>query len=232
MSRSGQGGDKAVWLWITLLVLAVLIVLLGRVRLGVLAELSQEQLRLDVTIGPFHFRVLPGRPDGESEKSEPQEKTARSPDGAGAAPPRPGITFRQVRAAGAALWPLFKKALERTRRGVRVHPLEVSVTVGGALDPAAAAELYGYLHMGVWTVMPALEQLISIPDPHIHVGVDFDAPKTRAEGRAGISLRLGTLLAIVTETGVPALQWLLRQRKEQKQQPPPAKQPAAGRPAA
>ena len=35
----------------------------------------------------------------------------------------------------------------------------------GAMDPAGAAELYGYINAGMWTVMPQLEQLTRIPDP-------------------------------------------------------------------
>ena len=58
-----------------------------------------------------------------------------------------------------------QKALRRTRRGIRVDPLRLSATLGGAEDPAAAAELYGGLHALVWTGMPALEKLVVIRDP-------------------------------------------------------------------
>ena len=89
------------------------------------------------------------------------------------------------------------------------------MTGGGSEDPAAAAELYGYLHAGVWTAMPVLEQLLVIPDPYIHVGIDFDAPRTAVEGELGVSIRIGTLLAVGLGTGIPALRWFLRFRKKQ-----------------
>ena len=85
---------------------------------------------------------------------------------------------------------------------------QVSVTVGGAEEPADAAELYGLLNALVWTGMPALERLVDVPDPQIHTGIDFDAPQTRAEGELGLSIRLGTLIAVGLTLGLPALKWL------------------------
>lgn len=117
------------------------------------------------------------------------------------------------------LWPAAQKALRRTRRSIRVDPLRLSVTLGGAEDPAAAAELYGGLHALVWTGMPALEQLVVIRDPGIHLGIDFDAQETRAEGELGISIRLGTLIAVGTQLAVPAIGWLRRFMKRRRTPP-------------
>ena len=58
--------------------------------------------------------------------------------------------------------------------------------------------------------MPALEKLVVIRDPGIHLGIDFDAQETRAEGELGISIRLGTLIAVGTQLAVPAIGWLRR----------------------
>ena len=116
-------------------------------------------------------------------------------------------------------WPAAQKALCRTRRSIRVDPLRLSVTLGGAEDPAAAAELYGGLHALVWTGMPALEQLVVIRDPGIHLGIDFDAQETRAEGELGISIRLGTLIAVGTQLAVPAIGWLRRFMKRRRTPP-------------
>ncbi|MFR7893201.1 MAG: hypothetical protein ACLU38_03110 [Dysosmobacter sp.] len=61
------------------------------------------------------------------------------------------------------MWPPLKKALRRTRRGMRIDPMDVSVILGGQAEPADAAQLYGELHGAVWTGMPVLEQLLVIP---------------------------------------------------------------------
>ena len=66
--------------------------------------------------------------------------------------------------------------------------------------------------------MPALEQLLVIPDPHIHVGIDFDAPDARLDGEAGLSIRIGTLVAVALGVGIPALKWFMKFQKKQTQQ--------------
>ena len=105
---------------------------------------------------------------------------------------------------------------------MRIDPLQLSLTIGGEEDPAEAAQLYGEVHGAVWTVMPAAEQLLDIRDPHIHVGIDFDAGMTTGNGTLGISLRLGTALRVVCSLGLPAIRWFLNFQKkhtEVKKQP-------------
>lgn len=207
------------WLWI-IGVLAALLILLCRTRVGARAAFGREAVTVDVTVGPFHFRVFPGKGEPAAEeataepKSEPKEKKPKKEK-----QPLPKPTLEDIQAAVAALWPGVKKALGRIGRGIRVKPLDLSVTVGGGEDPAAAAQTYGYLHSGVWTAMPVLEQLLVIPDPRIHVGLDFDAEETALEGELGVSLRIGTLLAAAWSIGVPAVRWFLRYQKEANKRP-------------
>ena len=58
-----------------------------------------------------------------------------------------------------------EKALNRTRRGVRIDPLDLSVILGGQTEPADAARLHGELHGAVWAGMPVLERLLVILIP-------------------------------------------------------------------
>ena len=212
-----------VLLWI-LGVLAVLLLLLCRMKVGALTVFSNEEFILDVKVGPLRFRVLPAKEKKpKKKKPEPAEQSGAEP----AEKPKkklPKIALADIREAAAALWPPLKRALSRTRRGILIRPLDLSVTVGAAEDPAAGAELYGKLHCGVWTFMPVLEKLVRIRDPHIHVGIDFDDRETRVEGTAGLSIRVGTLLAVAFGIGFPALRWFLGFRKkksaEKTQQPP------------
>ena len=195
---------------------AALILLLCLTRVGARAELRRDGVTLDAKIGPFHIRILPAKETPEKKKKP--EKKAKKPEKAGEEKPKkslPKIALADIKDAVHTLAPPLKRALGRTRRGIRVQPLRLLVTVGGSEDPAAAAELYGYLHAGVWTAMPVLEQLLVIPDPYIHVGIDFDAPQTAVEGELGVSIRIGTLLAVGLGIGIPALRWFLRFRKKQ-----------------
>lgn len=208
-----------IWLWI-LGILAALILLLCWTRVGIHVVLQRENTSVDAKIGLFHIQLLPVKEKtkkAEKKPEKPQKKKATKGEKQKKALPK--IALEDIKDAIHTLAPPLKKALARTRRGIRVHPLDLRITLGGSEDPAATAEQYGYLHAGVWTVMPVLEELLVIPDPYIHVGIDFDAPETVLEGEVGISIRIGTLLAVGFGIGIPALRWFLRFQKRQKQQP-------------
>ena len=210
-------------LWILGILLALL-VLLCLTRVGVHA-LFGDALALDAKIGPFRIHILPGKKqDKKREKRAKEPKEAeKSEEKAEKKPCFPKPSMADIREAVSVLWPPLKRALNRTRRRVRIHPMDLCVTLGGQEDPAAAAQLYGEAHAGVWAVMPVLERLLVIPEPHIHIGIDFNASETKVEGELGVTARVGTLLAVGATVAFPALKWFLRYRKKQKRQPPEPK---------
>ena len=55
-----------------------------------------------------------------------------------------------------------------------------------------------------------------IPDPYIHLDVDYSAAETKAEGEVGLSFQIRDLFAIGFAFGIPVLKWLLRWKKEKK----------------
>lgn len=222
-----------IWRWILGVILALLLLLLWT-RVGVHAVMRGGTLTVDAKIGWFRIRVLPGKAKDSPNKSQHKKEKTRKQEKKAAAqePKKKGkIAFADIKDAVRTLWPPLKQALNRTRRGIRIHPLTLSLTVGAEKDPAGGAELYGYLHAGVWTAMPLLEKLLVIPDPSIHIGIDFDAPGNTIEGEVSLSARIGTLLRVALTIGIPALRWFLRWRKKNKQTPVPpqtAAQQAAG----
>ena len=217
-------------LWIILGIAAVFW-LIGRICVGAHVTLQANSPTVRVKIGPIGIQVYPPKKkDGQLKEKKPKKKKVAkgekkpSSDGEKAKKEKLKITLDDVRSAFDALWPPLKRALGRTRRSIRIRPLDLSVVLGGAGDPAKAAENYGYIHMGVWTGMPVLEQLLVIPDPHIHIGIDFDVNDFRLDGEAGISIRIGTIFAVAFGIGIPAVKWYLNFTKKQKQQAqtPPA----------
>lgn len=211
----------------------LLAVLLGRTRIGFRAAFGEDGVRGHVTFGPFRFQVLPAGKDGAegaggdagaARKKKPKKKPPR-PERKG--PFRP--TFAQIQDGIRVLAPAAKRALRRTRRSLRVDPLNFRWTLGGARDPAAAAEHCGQAQAGLWTVMPALERLVDIPDPRIHIGLDFDAEEDRLRGEAGASIPIWALLAAAGDLGIPALRWYTGLRKENHTTGTRAAPAAAGR---
>lgn len=214
-----------VWRWV-LGILVLLILLLCWTRAGVLVTLG-EALRVDVKLGWLRFQIVPGKekPPGKKkkEKEPPKEESGQGKEKKSF--PKPALS--DIQDALRTLLPPLKKALRRTRRGIRIHPLRLSLVIGGQEDPAAAAKLYGEINAGIWAGMPPLEHLLDIPDPRIHTEVDFDAERTWTEGTLGVTIRIGTALAVGAGIAVPALRWLLRyMRRQRKKKPLPAPEKA------
>lgn len=234
--------------WKIILVIAVLIVLLCMTRVGARAVFTDGNVTVDARVGLIRFRAYPRPPKKEKP---PKEKTAKQiakeekakaakeakkaqKEAEKKAKPKPDLKqiAALVRSAVQELLPPLKRSLARIGRGIRIKPLQLYVTLGAADDPAAGAQLYGEVNAAVWAVMPVLEQFVDIPDPYIQVNVDFDAAKTALRGEAGISIRVGTLLAAAFGIGIPAVRWFLRMQKQQKNeqnnQPPTVSAVAGG----
>ena len=111
----------------------------------------------------------------------------------------------------------MKRGLRKTRQRLRIDPMHLSVCFGGD-DPAQVAELYGWANTAMWTVMPEMERLTRMPDPHIHLETDFTASETHISGEVGLSFRIGDLLAIGFAFAGPALRWYRAFRKEKSEQ--------------
>ena len=218
--------------WKIILVIAALIVLLCMTKVGVRAAFDDGTLTVNARVGLFRIRITPRPPKKEKPAKEKTAKQIAKEEKAKASKEakkaqkeaekktKPKLDLKQiaalVRSAVRELLPPLKRSLFRIGRGICIKPLQLYVTLGAADDPAAGAQLYGEVNAAVWAVMPILEQLVVIPDPYIQVDVDFDAVKTALRGEAGISIRIGTLLAAAFGIGIPAIRWFLRMQKQQK----------------
>ena len=200
-------------LWCILGAIALLVIIVLLLRVGVLVTLT-DTLTVLLRIGPVAIPLYPTvekkeKPTPKKAKpateSAPKTKKKLSLD----------ITRQDVQAALKAVWQALEGVLRRIGRRVRVTPCEVSVVVGGPY-PDKVAEQYGLVSAAVWTVMPRLEQLIHIRDPYIHLDVDFNAPATNVEGKLGLYLRVGDLLAIAFAAARPLLKFYFPFHRRQK----------------
>lgn len=203
-------------LWILGILLALIVAALF-LRVGVRIAFGNE-LRVTAVAGPVRIQIVPSPP--KKPKKQKKHKEKKNPPEKQKAAPREkrklGLTPGDIRSALPYLWQSLKGALRKTRQRLRVDPLRLSLVLGGEPDPAASAETYGWLSAAVWTFMTQLEELMRIPDPYIHLDVDYSAAETRAEGEVGLSFQIRDLFAIGFAFGIPVLKWLLRWKKEKK----------------
>lgn len=197
-----------VWLWILGGILLVLILTL-LIPLGVQYSFG-EAVRLQVRIGPAALQILP---PPEKKKKSAKQKRRKEHKAQAKKAKEPLITFAELRQGAGQLWEAAKKALHRTRRHVKLHPFRLSFTFGGD-DPSQVAQLYGWADTAVWTLMPPLQRLTKMPDPHVHLGVDYQRQTTEISGELGASVRLGALMIIGFTFIIPALRWYLTVRKQ------------------
>ena len=221
-------------LWILGILLALIIVIL-LIRVGVRIRLGDE-LHVSACVGPIKLQLLP-KPEKKDKKKKPKKKKKsgkkkekKKSDAKKTEKPKKkkklGLTFDDIRSAVPALFESLKRGLRKTRKRLRVHPLDLSVTFAGD-DPAKVAEMYGWTSAAMWTIMPEIQELVRMPDPHIHLDTDFSEYKTRAEGEIGLSFQIRDLFAIAFAFGVPVLKWLLPFMKARKAREKAARQKKA-----
>ena len=196
----------------------LLAVLFGfsRLRLGVRVQFG-ESLTVAVKIGPKSIAIIP-KPERKTKK--PKAKKPKQEKPAAAKPQkkasRPKMGFWDIWELLKAVWQSVQRALRATGKRIRIDPLRLTVVFGGD-DPCVVAEMYGAACSGMWSVMPRLEQMAQLPDPEIHLGVDFTAERIRAEGDVGIFFRVGDFFVIGASAAGPLLRWFIRFQKQQKQ---------------
>ena len=199
-------------LWILGILLALILLLLF-LRVGVHITFG-EALKVDACVGPVRITVVPKKKKPEKEAKPKKEKKKKTPP----AEEKPkekrktGLTFADIRTAVPALFEAVKGALRKTRQRMRIDPMRLSLTFGSD-DPAKTSEMYGWAGTAVWTLMPQMEQLMKIPDPSIHLDVDFQAVSTKAEGEVGISFQIRDFFAIAFAAAKPVLKWFFAFKK-------------------
>lgn len=196
--------------WIILGVIAALIAVLLCLRVGVTASFGEE-LRVTAQIGPATVQIIPPpekkpakeKPKKAAAKEEKKPKEKKKPD--------IHLTLEDIRGGLHAVWQSIQGALRRAGKRIRIDPLRLSFVFGDE-DPVNTAQWYGWANSAMWAVMPRLEEMIHMPDPRIHMEMDFTATETKISGTVGASYRIGDLLAIgfaaigpVLKFGIPFL---------------------------
>ena len=200
--------------WYILLGVLALLLAIWLLRVGVQVAFGQE-LRLTLVVGPKKIVLLP-KPDRKKKaKKKAPDKSAKPAEKKGKKEKKKlPFTFDDVRSVVPVVFEALQKALGKIRCKMRVDPLTVSISFGGE-DPVKVAQMYGWTNTAVWTMMPPMEQMLHIPNPHIHLETDYNSRCIKAEGRVGVKFRVGDLIIIGLTLALPLLRWYLDWRRKQ-----------------
>ena len=201
------------WIILGALMCLIMAVLFLRVKLRISFG---GALCVIASIGPVTLKIIP---PPERKKETPAKEPAsagKKMRKKGAKAAKPQLSFADVREGLSAVWRALQRALHRAGRRICFDPLELNC-VFGSENPVNTAQWYGWASAAMWTVMPRLEQMVRVPDPHIHLGMDFDAAENRISGQVGVRCRIVDLLSIGFAAAGPLLRFavpFLKKRKK------------------
>lgn len=204
-------------------IILLVFLLIGFLRVGAILSF-EEELRVAVRVGLIRLTIFPGKekkpkkPKEEKPKEEKKEKKPKKKRSI----PKP--TFEElldlIETALSALGATARRACKR----LHIDPLDLTLVFGGG-DPADIAMMYGMASSAMYALMPRVEERFHIPDPSLHLRMDYDAEGTEARGTVGLSLRVCDLFAILFTLAVPLGKWFLRFKKAHKHDSPAHKAP-------
>lgn len=204
-------------------VILLLLLLLSFLRVGAIIRFG-DTLTAQVCVGPVKLTVFPKKKSKKKAEEKPKEEkpAEEKPKKAKKKPKLPKPTLEDIFDLLHTALSALKKMLWRVCKRLRIDPLDLTVIFGDR-DPAGAAEKYGMANAVMWTFMPKVEELFYVPDPSLHLRMDYDAPSTRARGIVGVSIRICDLLAIIFTLVIPLGLWFLRFKKAHKGEQTPHK---------
>lgn len=206
-----------------LAVAALVLLLIGQIRVGGQAEFNAEGFFLWVRAGKLRIKILPMKPKEKKpkelkKKKEPKKqkkpKKPKKPEKEKPPTPLPEKLGGALEYAGELL-PVALEAADGMLRGLRVDILRLELTAGSP-DPADAAAVYGQANAALGALWRPLTTAFRVKDGSARVNLDFDAPGMTVYATAGLSIKIGTVVRIGLRAGFKALFGALAARKRLK----------------
>ena len=193
-------------LWIVGILLLILLAV-QLCRVGVRLTFGEET-RVTARFGPVRVQLLPPKEKKPPKKEKPKKKETKKP---AKEPWKP--SFSAVWGSLPELWRILKKGLRMTFRRIRISPMDFSAVIGGE-DPADTAILYGKLNAAMWSVLPPLQELVDMPDAHVHMEPDLQGGESNVSGDVGLSFLMWDMTVIGFACGIPLIKWFIKLRKQ------------------
>lgn len=192
-------------------ILLLIFLLLGLLRVGATITFAEETV-VKLRIGPLRLTLLPKAAKKPKKEKQPKQEPAPEEKKEKRARKLPRLTLQDILDLVSAVFSALHAALRRVCKRLRIDPMDVTAIFGGT-DPADVAEAYGIANAVVFSVMPKAEEIFYLPDPAIHLRMDYGAEATRCEGKVGVSVRICDVFVILFALAAPLIKWFLRLKK-------------------
>lgn len=192
--------------WLILLIIAAVLILLAKLRLGVRVSYGPQGLGVKLRVGAIPIQVLPAKKKKPAKQKKKKKKKKK---------PRPKPDIKALLPLIRALLPVGKEAM--LAMGERLYIREIKIhLIWGEEDPADAAIHYGYAWGGVEAGLSFLEANRPLGRRDVSLELDCRRTKPVFDLALELSVKLGQILAVGIPAGIQALKILLQYRKEHK----------------
>lgn len=198
-------------------IILLICILIGLLRVGVIVSFG-EALTVKLRVGLIRLTILPKKHKKPKKEEKPPEE--EKPKGEKKKRKLPKPTLEEILDLISTAFSALGSTLRCVCRRLRIDPMQLCVIFGGS-DPAGVAQSYGIANAAMWSLMPRAEELFNLPDPSIHLGMDYEADGTLCNGTVGLSVRVGDIFAILFTLAIPLLKWFVRFKKAHRNDPVP-----------
>ena len=187
-----------------LLILALVVFLLSRVRLGGVAEYRDEVFSLRLILGPVRVTLFPREKKKDTPK--PEKKPVREKKSGGNEPSKEGggeKTRRKLPPLGDLLM-LALEAAGGLKRKIRIDELMVHLTWASP-DPADTATGFGKANALMGMLWPLVDHNFHVKKRDLGVAVDFDRTSPAIDARGSLTMTVGQLVCFGVRFGIKFL---------------------------
>lgn len=170
---------------IGLLVALLAIVILLRLKVGVLVSWRDEEFSLKLRVGALRFR-FPEKTKKPKARAQ-REKTAK--------PKQHPSLVRKLIPVVKEHWRELLALIGRVLRAPTLERLDLIVEAGGA-DPEVCVMNYGRFCGCISATLPVIQNTFQIKKQNVAVSCCYDRPKTSLTAECELFIRLGELIVL------------------------------------
>ncbi len=198
------------------IILAVLILIL-LTKVGIDAAYEGGAASLAIRLGPVRKQLLP-KPEKPDKPKKPKKDKKEKPAKPKEKDEKPAKPKKKLDLAFLLnLAKIGLHALNRFRIRLRVDVFHLRFIMASG-DPYTTATTYGYVQAFVGMLGPRVRRAFTVKESRVELGTDFLAEKPEIEARLALTIRIGSVFAVVFATGFEFLRYMVKRRLREKRE--------------